>query len=85
MPSVRLARVGRCCFSLPLHSWFKGTWGDYIRDVVSSAPRDLFEPKEVSALLAGQQRGGIANAQRLFNLAILELWRREYDVQVARS
>jgi asparagine synthase (glutamine-hydrolysing) len=72
-------------FSMPLHKWFKGTWGEYISDVVSSAPPDLFDPKAVDALLKGQQRGDIANAQRLFNLAILELWRREYDVQVARA
>lgn len=68
-------------FSLPLHSWSKGTWGDYISNVLRSAPRDLFDPEQISALLNGKQRG-IANAQRLFNLAILELWRREYDVQV---
>ncbi|MDP9279892.1 MAG: asparagine synthase C-terminal domain-containing protein, partial [Gemmatimonadota bacterium] len=72
-------------FSLPLHSWIKGPWGDYMSDVVRSAPGNLFDPEEVSLLLKGQQRGGIANAQRLFNLAMLELWRREYDVQVARS
>ncbi len=70
-------------FSLPLHSWFKGPWGDYVSNVVRSAPRDLFDQAEVGSLLNGQQ-GGFANAQRLFNLAILELWRREYDVQVAR-
>lgn len=70
-------------FSLPLDSWFKGAWGDYLSNVLRSAPRDLFDPKEVSALLKGQRRG-YPNAQRLFNLAILELWRREYDVQVAR-
>jgi asparagine synthase (glutamine-hydrolysing) len=69
-------------FSLPLNSWFKGAWGDYLTNVVRSAPRELFDPKETSALLKGQQRG-FANAQRLFNLAILELWRREYDVRVA--
>ena len=72
-------------FTLPLHTWFKGPWGDFMSDVVRSAPGDLFDPEEVSLLLKGQQRGGIANAQRLFNLAMLELWRREYDVQVAQS
>ena len=71
-------------FSLPLHSWSKGSWGDYISDVVRSAPGDLFDPKEVNTLLDGRQRG-FATAQRLFNLAMLELWRRAYDVQVARA
>jgi hypothetical protein len=33
----------------------------------------------VNVLLREQERG-LANAQRLFNLAIFELWRREYQV-----
>jgi asparagine synthase (glutamine-hydrolysing) len=68
-------------FSLPLHTWFKGPWGRYLGEVLRSAPRELYEPAAISSLLAGQERG-FANAQRLFNLAILELWRREYAVQV---
>lgn len=71
-------------FSLPLHSWFQGPWGRYIGNVVRSAPPDMFDPDVVGALLKGQQ-DNFAHAQRLFNLAILELWRREYDVQVARA
>jgi hypothetical protein len=35
----------------------------------------------VERLLAGQ-RAGYANEQRLFALAMLELWRREYRVTV---
>lgn len=68
-------------FSLPLDAWFRGDWGKYIADVLLSAPAELFDPQEIRALLAGQRRG-LANAQRLFNLAILELWRREYDVTI---
>ena len=71
-------------FSLPLHNWFGGKWGEYIRGVLHSAPGDLFDQREVTALLSGR-RHGIANTQRLFNLAILELWRREYDVQVSQA
>ena len=68
-------------FTLPLHSWFKGTWGDYIRSVLQSAPRNLFEQGEVGSLLKAGEKGN-DHAQRLFNMAILELWRREYDVTV---
>jgi asparagine synthase (glutamine-hydrolysing) len=69
-------------FSLPLHAWFKGEWGDYVGSILKSAPHGLYDPKEIRRLLAGQERG-FYNSQRLFNLAILELWRREYDIQVA--
>lgn len=68
-------------FSIPLDTWFKGEWGTYLGDVLRSAPPTLYDPRVISALLTGQRRG-LANAQRLFNLAMLELWRREYDVQV---
>ena len=68
-------------FSLPLHVWFKGEWGSYIADVLRSAPATLYEPRAIAALLVGRSRG-FGNAQKLFNLAMLELWRREYDVQI---
>ncbi|MDP9200807.1 MAG: asparagine synthase (glutamine-hydrolyzing) [Gemmatimonadota bacterium] len=68
-------------FSLPLDTWFKGEWGVYLAEVLKSAPPALYDRVVLKNLLAGQARG-FANAQRLFNLAILELWRREYDVQV---
>ncbi|MGI8402150.1 MAG: asparagine synthase (glutamine-hydrolyzing) [Gemmatimonadaceae bacterium] len=71
-------------FSLPLNAWFKGEWGKYLGDVLRSAPVELYDPREIRALLAGQE-AGFANAQRLFNLAILELWRREYDVRIGAA
>ena len=68
-------------FSIPLDKWFKGRWGEYLSDVLLSAPSELYNPSEIRLLIRGQERG-FANGQRLFNLAILELWRREYDVQI---
>jgi asparagine synthase (glutamine-hydrolysing) len=68
-------------FSLPLNAWFKGEWGRYIAGILRSAPTDLYDARAIRMLLAGQD-AGFANAQRLFNLAILELWRREYDVRM---
>jgi asparagine synthase (glutamine-hydrolysing) len=68
-------------FSIPLHRWFKGEWGTFLSDVLRAAPPELYDPKAIAALLTGQARG-FGNAQRLFNLALLELWRREYEVSV---
>lgn len=71
-------------FSIPLDTWFKGAWGTYLREVLEAAPPSLYDPKEIRAIFASQERG-LANGQRLFNLAILELWRREYDIEVPSS
>jgi asparagine synthase (glutamine-hydrolysing) len=68
-------------FALPLQAWFKGEWGAYLGNILRSAPPDLYDPREIRRLLAGQERG-FYNSQRLFNLAILELWRREYEIEV---
>jgi asparagine synthase (glutamine-hydrolysing) len=65
-------------FSLPLHKWFKGDWGRYIEDVLTSGD-SLFDRRVVRQLIAGQRRG-FSNTHRLFALAMLELWRREYRV-----
>jgi len=68
-------------FSLPLHNWFKGAWGSYLEEVLLDAPTSLYDPLTIKALLKEQARG-FANAQRLFNLAFFELWRREYSVDI---
>lgn len=68
-------------FSIPLSAWFKGAWGDYMTSVLRAAPPSLLSKPIVDSLLAGQRRG-LANSQRLFALVMLELWRREYDVEV---
>jgi asparagine synthase (glutamine-hydrolysing) len=65
-------------FSLPLSSWFSGPWGRYIEEILLAAPSDLYDPRTVRSLLKRKH----ANAQRLFNLAFLELWRREYGISV---
>lgn len=69
-------------FSLPLDQWFRGAWGDYVEDVLRQAPAELYDRRAVARLL-DQQRRGLRNTQRLFALAILELWRREYGVSPA--
>jgi asparagine synthase (glutamine-hydrolysing) len=69
-------------FSLPLGSWFKGSWGKYIDEVLQSAPPALYDRKALRRLMSGEKQRQ-RNAQRLFNLAFLELWRREYGVHVS--
>ena len=66
-------------FSLPLGRWFRGEWGRYVAGVLAEAPPGLFDPAAVRGLLELQRRG-LANTNRLFALAIFELWRREYGV-----
>ena len=66
-------------FSLPLDAWMRGAWGEYLGGVLREAPAGLFDRATVASLLAGQERGR-TNATRLFTLAMLELWRREYGV-----
>ena len=76
-PSLDLTR--KQGFSLPLHQWFKGDWGRYIEDVLTSGEADLFDRRAVRRLFAGQ-RNGLANTHRIFALLMVELWRREYGV-----
>jgi asparagine synthase (glutamine-hydrolysing) len=64
-------------FSIPLHKWFRGDWGRYMRDVLTQADPSLFDPKAIQSLITGQERG-LGNTHRIFALTIFELWRREY-------
>ena len=64
-------------FSIPLHKWFRGDWGRYMRDVVMKADPALFDSKVIQSLITGQERG-LENTHRIFALTIFELWRREY-------
>jgi asparagine synthase (glutamine-hydrolysing) len=71
-------------FSVPLADWFRGEWGTYIESVLLSAPTELFDHAVVASLFAGQRRG-MNNGQRLFALAMLELWRREYQIELPNA
>jgi asparagine synthase (glutamine-hydrolysing) len=66
-------------FVMPLDRWFKGEWGRFFEDVLTSRDADLFDRHAVRQLLAGQRRG-FSNTSRLFALAMIELWRREYRI-----
>ncbi len=66
-------------FSLPLMTWFKGTWGAFMTDVLMEAEPRIFDKKAIMSLIKGQ-RWGLANTSRLFALTMFELWRREYKI-----
>jgi len=68
-------------FSLPLRSWFKGDWGLYIEEVLAEADSNIFDRRNIHALIRGQKRG-YNNAERLFALTMFELWRREYRISL---
>jgi asparagine synthase (glutamine-hydrolysing) len=69
-------------FSLPLGAWFRGSWGRALQDVLADSA--LLDPGVVRELFQGQRRGR-NNTQRLFSLAMLELWRREYGIEMATA
>ncbi|MEO7998964.1 MAG: asparagine synthase (glutamine-hydrolyzing) [Gemmatimonadaceae bacterium] len=68
-------------FSIPMANWFRGDWGTYIESVLLDAPAELMDHAVVKDLFAGQRRG-LNNAHRLFALTMLELWRREYQIEM---
>jgi asparagine synthase (glutamine-hydrolysing) len=71
-------------FSLPLAQWFKGGWGSFMEDVLTGSDSDLFDRPSIRQLIAGQ-RSGFSNMHRLFALVMIELWRREYHINIVRS
>ncbi len=68
-------------FSVPLEEWMRGEWGHSVERDLAGAPASLFNQSVVKNLFAGQRRGR-NNGQRLFALAMLELWRREYNIEL---
>jgi asparagine synthase (glutamine-hydrolysing) len=68
-------------FTIPLADWFKGDWGRFFEDTLLSAPPEFLDRAVVTGLIQ-RQRAGYSNVDRLFGLAMLELWRREYDVAI---
>jgi asparagine synthase (glutamine-hydrolysing) len=68
-------------FSIPLHQWFQGEWGSYMREVLAEAPPTLFDQAAIRDVLRQQEKGR-PNTQRLFALTMFELWRRHYGAHV---
>ena len=66
-------------FSIPLHAWFTGASGAFMRDVLAGADPRLFRREVINEIVRGQVSGR-ANENRLFILTLFELWRREYRI-----
>ncbi|HEU5304963.1 MAG TPA: asparagine synthase C-terminal domain-containing protein, partial [Gemmatimonadales bacterium] len=70
-------------FSIPIETWFRGEWGNYLESVLADSDRQLFDHRVIGRLIRRQRRGYTTNGDRLFALAMFELWRREYRVESA--
>jgi asparagine synthase (glutamine-hydrolysing) len=70
-------------FSIPLASWLRsGPWLESFREVLLDPGQTLFDRRFLQRLLAGKATLR-RNAEGLFGLAMFELWRREYRVEIA--
>lgn len=66
-------------FSIPLSKWLSGgAWRDFFHDVLLDR-QTPYDRKTLTSLLRGQDNG-LNNAEKLFGLVMLELWRRQYEV-----
>lgn len=66
-------------FSIPLNTWFRGKWGEFMTETLTDNSQTLFDRDAIGSLLVGQQHG-YENTARLFALTMFELWRRTYNV-----
>ena len=66
-------------FSIPLAAWLRGPWASLLEDLAADAGEGLLEPAAVRKFIGA---GGSADrlAHQMYQLAMLEMWRREYRV-----
>ena len=67
-------------FSIPLHGWFQGPWKHLVDDLIRIGS-PLFD-KRVFGPLLSRLRSTERGSHRLFQLMVIEMWRREYRVCV---
>jgi len=65
-------------FSIPLASWLRGPWASMLEDLAADAGNGLLRPDAVRRFI--RDRSSERLAHQLYQLAILEMWRREYRV-----
>jgi asparagine synthase (glutamine-hydrolysing) len=66
-------------FSIPLGAWLRGPWASMLQDIAEDAGSGLLRPEAVRSFIAD----GAASdrlASQMYQLAMLEMWRREYSV-----
>ena len=69
-------------FGMPLAEWFRGPLRDFLRDHLTgpaARQRGFTDPAFVEYLLDEHQRGRRNNADRLWELLMLELWFRDWQ------
>jgi asparagine synthase (glutamine-hydrolysing) len=68
-------------FGIPLAKWLKkGPWRKYLHEILLD-DKCMFDKKTVMGLIRGHDRG-MNNQERLFGLALFELWRSEYRMSL---
>jgi asparagine synthase (glutamine-hydrolysing) len=65
-------------FSIPLGDWLRGPWASMLEDLTARAGDGLLEARAVRRFV--RESGPDRLAHQYFQLAILEMWRREYRV-----
>ena len=65
-------------FSIPLAIWLESpVYARYFADVLLDSNNPVFNHQFILELINGQKKGR-SNSERLFNLIMFELWRKEY-------
>ncbi len=67
-------------FTIPLGAWLQGPWRPLIDDLMHGGS-PLFEPKALKRALTSYQSNS-RDANRIFQLAMLETWRRHYRIEL---
>jgi len=65
-------------FSIPISEWFCGEWNS-LASLILEQESPLFDRKNLRKVLSGWNKNDRA-ANRMFQLAMLESWRRQYNV-----
>tara|TARA_R110002072_G_scaffold302681_1_gene487254 strand:+ start:1403 stop:3205 length:1803 start_codon:yes stop_codon:yes gene_type:complete len=69
-------------FSIPLGAWLRGPWSSLLENLADGAADGLLDPEATRAFLRSG-KGSDRLAHQIFQLAMLELWRRKYKVTIA--
>ncbi len=77
-PVLRRSKAG---FGVPVGLWFRGSLRDWVRQMLLSdraRHRGYFESSAIERLLAEHAAGRADHGQRLWALAVLELWHQRF-------
>jgi asparagine synthase (glutamine-hydrolysing) len=67
-------------FTVPLADWLRGAWKPLIDDLLNQGS-PFFDRRNICELTATLQHSD-RGANRIFQLALLEAWRRQYQIQL---